>query len=252
MTVTLSNPMIGSVMSRDGLNPNAVQYDPSIPDGLNATLDSPISIDGRPRPDTIYEVPTRCGRAVRLDTGQVLKLINPSGHQVCDLWAFCADDMRELLSMEHVRTALGRTMPRPRDVLVSNRRRPMLELVEDSSPGVHDTTIAACDAARYRQLGVDGYHDNCVDNLRMALMAIGEKAPEVPSPLNVWMNIPVSPDGSFEWLPPVARPGDWVSIRALQDCIVVMSACPQDITPVNGANGVPEPLEFTVCAGPAR
>jgi Domain of unknown function (DUF1989) len=67
-------------------------------------------------------------------------------------------------------------------------------LVEDTSPGVHDTLIAACDLFRYITLGVDEYHDNCSDNLRMAMMAIGLTVPEVPQPFNIWMNIPLAAD----------------------------------------------------------
>ncbi|MEM6421447.1 MAG: urea carboxylase-associated family protein, partial [Pseudomonadota bacterium] len=141
----------------------------------------------------------------------------------------------EMLSMEHCRTALGRIYFAVGDVLVTNRRRALLELVEDSSPGVHDTVIACCDAPRYEQLGAQGYHANCADNFRAALAAIGITPVHVPAPLNLWMNIPVREDGCYDWTAPVASPGDRVVFRALADCVAVMSACPQDMTAVNGA-----------------
>jgi uncharacterized protein YcgI (DUF1989 family) len=37
-----------------------------------------------------------------------------------------------------------------------------------------------------------------------------------------------------------------VDIKALMDCVVVMSACPQDIIPINALN--PLEVEFTVLA----
>ncbi|PWG61812.1 DUF1989 domain-containing protein [Spiribacter halobius] len=221
-------------------------YAPSEPDGFNNTITQPISPDGIPELARDYRVPAREGRAVRLDVGQRLTIVNPSGTQVCDFWAFNARDPREFLSMEHLRTALGRTIPRVGDALVSNRRRALLTIIEDSSPGIHDTLIAACDLERYRELGVADYHDNCTDNLRMALMAIGMSAPEIPSPFNIWMNVPVDSNGTFDWLPPVARPGDAVSLRAEVACIAVMSACPQDITKVNGSEAEPSELRFRV------
>ena len=223
------------------------RFDPARPDGQNATLTLAISAHGRPEIGETYDIPARCGRAVLLEAGETLSIVNPGGSQVCDFWAFRADDMREFLSMEHLRTALGRTIPRAGDVLVSNRRAPLLRLEADSSPGVHDTIIAACDAERYRQLGAEGYHDNCTDNLRMALMAIGREAPEIPSPFNIWMNVPVLSDGSFAWSAPVSAPGDVIELRALARCVAVMSACPQDMTAVNGA-APPGPLAFTVTA----
>ncbi|WP_435103347.1 DUF1989 domain-containing protein [Arhodomonas sp. AD133] len=223
-----------------------VGFEPGEPDGLNDTITQPISTGAIAERGREYAIPARQGRAVRLDAGQHLNIRNPSGTQVCDFWAFNARDFHEFLSMEHLRTALGRTIPRPGDGLVSNRRRPLLTLVEDTSPGVHDTLIAACDLERYRQLGVEGYHDNCTDNLRMALKAVGLSAPEIPSPFNIWMNIPVSTSGSFGWLPPQARPRDLVTFRAEVDCMAVMSACPQDVTNVNGADAVPSELVFWV------
>jgi uncharacterized protein YcgI (DUF1989 family) len=66
------------------------------------------------------------------------------------------------------------------------------------------------------------------------MAALGLVPPGCPSPLNLWMNIPVHADGGIEWLAPVARPGDHVLLRATMDCILVMSACPQDLVPVNG------------------
>lgn len=224
----------------------AAAFDPGRPDGENATLKNAISPDGTPELGRRYEIAARCGCAVRLKAGQTLTLINPSGSQVCDFWAFVSEDVREFLSMEHLRTALGRTILRVGDLLATNRRQPLLRLSGDSSPGVHDTLIAACDAARYQQLGADGYHDNCTDNLRMALMAIGLTAPEIPSPFNVWMNVPVAADGTFSWSAPVAEPGATMQWEVLRDCVVVMSACPQDMTPVNGEGVVPGRLAFEI------
>ena len=142
-------------------------------DGRNATIDHPVSPDGIARPGELNLVPARQGRAVRLAEGETITVINTHGTQVCDLWAFSAADPREYLSMEHLRARLSRITPRAGDDLVTNRRRPILHFVEDTSPGVHDTCIAACDHHRYRGLGCEDYHDNCTDNLRMALLAIG-------------------------------------------------------------------------------
>src|SRR5690606_2472412 len=139
--------------------------------------------------------PARHGRAVRLAKGQVIRIINTHGSQVCDTWAFKADDLSEFMSMEHARAAIDRIIPKVGDPLATNRRRPILTLVAGTSPGVHDTLMAACAAYRYRNLGVTHYHDNCAHSMRLALKAIGLRAREVPQPLNLWMNIPVGSDG---------------------------------------------------------
>lgn len=229
--------------------PSATTFDPGQPDGTNRSMEIAISADGAPEPGKLYEIPARCGLAVRVSKGQTLTVINPAGFQVCDFWIFAADDLNEYSSMEHLHTALGSIFPKVGDGVASNLRRPLMTITEDTSPGVHDTVIAACDHNRYRQLGVDDYHDNCIDNLRQALIAIGLRAPAVPAPFNLWMNVPVQPDGSTSFEPPVSKPGDQMSFRAETDVIAVMSACPQDVTPVNGEGTSPERLEFRVTSG---
>ncbi len=183
-------------------------------------------------------VPARRGRAVRLAKGRSLKIVNTHGHQVCDTWAFSAEDPHEFLSMEHTRPTLEKIFPAQGDYLYSNRRRPILFFAEDTSPGRHDTIIAACDDYRYGLLGCRDYHDNCVDNLVAAMRAIHAPLPEVPQPLNLWMNIPVHPDGRIEWGLPLSKPGDYVILRAEMDVVIAMSACPQDILPINAGKPV--------------
>ena len=221
-------------------------YDPTKPDGVNPTADDPISPNGLPEPGRDYRIPARQGRAVRLKRGQRLTIVNLQGHQVCDFFAIAEDSPAEFLSMEHCRTALGRIYVKSGDKLVSNRRRGLIEITEDTSAGVHDILIAACDHTRYQQLGCSEYHDNCADNFRMSLAAIGASPIHVPCPFNIWMNIPVAADGTFDWAAPVSQPGDQVTLRALEDCIAVMSACPQDMTSVNGVGTVPAELGFRV------
>src|SRR5206468_8526149 len=115
----------------------------------------------------------------------------------------------EYLSASHTRTSTSALFPRIGDHFMSNRRRPILTLVADTSPGVHDMLIAACDPARYRALGVSE-HASCVGNLRNALAQIGLSSDIVPQPVNLFMNIPVGEDGDLSWLPAVSRPGDAV------------------------------------------
>ena len=192
------------------------------------------------------EIPARGGKAAFLAVGQQVKVINTHGQQVVDTWAFSRDDLSEFMSMEHSRTSLGRIMPELGQTMVSNRRRPVLTLAEDTSGGVHDTLLAACDRFRYELLGCAEYHDNCTDNLAAALAELGLAAPETPSPWNLFMNIPVAPDGSLGFEPPVCMPGSYVLLRAEMDCVVAFSACPQDMVPINGADCNPTEAHFQI------
>jgi hypothetical protein len=218
--------------------------DNSEPAGENATLHEPISADGTPELGKVYEVPARQGRAVRVAKGQIIRIVNTHGTQVCDMWAFNANSMNEFMSMEHLRAWVDRVNPLPGDAMVTNHRRAILTFKTDTSVGVHDTLIAPCDIYRYRTLGVEGYHDSCADNLRLAVKAIGLRTREVPGSLNLWMNIPFNPQGQIEWKPTVSQAGDYVEFVAEMDCIVVMSSCPQDIVAIN--SNKPMPVHFSV------
>lgn len=194
-------------------------------------------------------IPARRGVAVRVKTGQIITVINTHGSQVVDTWAFSAADIAEFMSMEHSRGAMLRVNPRVGDTLRSNRRRPMLTLIEDTSGGVHDTLIAACDRYRYEQLGHVGHHDNCTNNLAQALADLGLVATETPSPLNLFMNIPIGDGQSLSFEPPVSQPGSYVSLRAEMALVIAFSACPQDLVPINGTACIPTEAHF--CIGDA-
>ena len=191
-------------------------------------------------------IPARRGKAAFVARGQSVRVINTHGQQVVDTWAFSNDDLTEFMSMEHSRTSLGRIMPVVGQAMVTNRRRPILTIVEDTSGGIHDTLLAACDRYRYELLGCEGYHDNCTDNLAAAMAELGLTPPETPSPWNLFMNIPVAADRSVSFQPPVSGPGDCVTLRAEIDCVVAFSACPQDVVPINGVDCVPTEAHFQV------
>ena len=117
-------------------------------------------------------IPARTGVAVRVAAGQLLEVATPTGTQVVDFWAVAGD---EVLSVAHTRAALLRLVPRVGDMLVTDLRGPMMTLVEDTSPGVHDTLVPACDPARYVQLGAPG-HASCAANFASALAGLGPAA----------------------------------------------------------------------------
>lgn len=178
-------------------------------------------------------VPAGAGRAVTVRAGQQVRVVDVEGGQVGDVFAFAADDPTEYLSASHTRTHTSRLFPHVGEAFVTNRRRPILTLVGDTSPGAHDMLIAACDPERYRALGVPG-HASCADNLRTALSQLGLHTDVIPQPVNVFMRIPAGPSGELSWLPAASRGGDAIAFAAAMDCVFVVSACPQDLNAING------------------
>jgi uncharacterized protein YcgI (DUF1989 family) len=189
-------------------------------------------------------LPARQGKAVLLAEGQRITIVNRFGSQVVDTWAFNRNDIGEFMSMEHSRAALLKLSPAVGDTMVTNYRRPILTIVEDTTPGIHDTLIAACDRYRYQQLGGREGHENCTDNLAAALSEIGIEGAITPSPLNLFMNIEAGSDGRITFLAPVSAPGQYVTLRAEMDLVLALSACPQDLLPVNGLG--PTDVDFIV------
>ena len=184
-------------------------------------------------------LPARQGTAVVLAAGERLEIINREGGQVVDWWALAhpRDGEDEYASMEHTRAALRRLVPRVGDAIYSTRRRPLLTLVADSSPGVHDTLIAACDPERYRLLGGAPDHPSCAQNFAAAIAEHGRSLPRAPAPLNLFMAIPWSQEGELAFEPSPAQAGDSVTFQAEIDVLVVVSACPMDLNPINATMG---------------
>jgi len=191
-------------------------------------------------------VPARYGRAVALAAGEVVEVINTHGTQAVDAWAFARREPAEFMSMAHTRSVNSRLLPRVGEAFVSIRRRPMLRVVEDTSPGIHDTLLCACNKAIYAELGCTGDHRNCEDNLHEALATAGVSLPFTPAPLNLFMNVAVAPAGALVRGSPVSRPGDRIAFRAEMDLLLVLSACPQDITPINGEERTPRDVQLLV------
>ena len=119
-------------------------------------------------------------------------------------------------------------------------------MTADTSPGIHDTLLCACSPELYRELGCDQAHRSCEGNLHEALAEIGISAPCTPAPLNLFMNVGVGPESEVIRDVPRSKPGDAVTLRAEMDAIVVLSACPQDVTPINGADCTPQDVGYRI------
>lgn len=183
--------------------------------------------------DKGIHVPARTGVAVELKAGAYIQVIDVQGMQPADFWAFSLRDPREFLSPSHTRTYLSRLFPTIGQSFCTNRRRPILQLVDDTV-GVHDMVWAACDPLRYRMFGVEEPHPSCAENLLIAMKRLGIDVAPVPDPVNLFTNIQIQPDGTIQMLEAPSKAGDLVVMKAWIDCVVAVSACPSDITPVAG------------------
>ncbi|EIE25881.1 hypothetical protein COCSUDRAFT_32414 [Coccomyxa subellipsoidea C-169] len=216
-------------------------------------------VEAKPKTDLIL-IPGGKGKATHMKKGDLLKVINTHGKQVVDFWAFSTSEWgKEIMSMHHTRNALQKMTPQAGDTLYTASMKPIMTMLEDSGPGVHDTTAAACSYGLYvLQIGEEAAkeHDSCTNNLYNALAELDLALAEdprygyyTPAPFNLWMNVTDTPDESgYCWVMPPQdqKAGDYTVFRAEQDCVAAFSACPWDIGDMNGPGGEPQDCHFQV------
>lgn len=166
---------------------------------------------------------------------QLIQIVDVAGQQVADFVAFGREDHGERLSTGVTRSAGGSIMLQQGMKLWSNRRQPMFEIVTDTV-GRHDMLFGACDARRYEEDYNATDHANCRDALATALEEHGVTENDLPDPVNWFMNVAIKQRGELEIREPLSERNDQVVLRALQNTIVAVSACPQDKNATNAKN----------------
>lgn len=155
--------------------------------------------------------------------------------------------------MTHTRSTLHKLLPSIHESFRDNKRNPILTIVEDTSPGIHDVLFAACFPERYLQLGADKEHNHCAKNLHDAIEQCTEpsfnlimkflESGWVPDPLNLFMKVDIH-GNILQCLNPESKAGDYIVLKAEQECIMIMSACPMDLSACNGSE--PSSAKFEV------
>lgn len=192
------------------------------------------------------EIAPRSGVAFTLQAGALLTVIDPQGEQVSDLVAFSVCDSREVISNgrtfdyeETIRLTTGNR-------LWSNRSRPLLEIVADSV-GRHDFLLTPCSEATFRHFYPGKpVHRGCMGNLVAALAPFGIEEHQIPTAFNLFMNVPVDGEsGKLRVLPPISMAGDRITLRALDDLVVGLTAC----SAYDSNGGSFKPIHYVVEAG---
>lgn len=166
---------------------------------------------------------------------QLIQIIDVAGQQVADFVAFRHDDHGERLATGVTRGEAGSIMLQQGMQLYSTRRRPMFDIVTDTV-GRHDMLYGVCDARHYaNDFNIKG-HANCRDALTTALKEHDVNPDELPDPVHWFMNVAIKQRGELEIREPISERNDHVVLRALQDTIVAVSACPQDKNATNAKN----------------
>jgi uncharacterized protein len=183
-------------------------------------------------------IPGGYGTALEAVNGQLIEITDVEGQQVAEPVAFAMRNRHEWMSPTHTRSALLRLNLQVGDVIQSNWRTPMYEIVHDDV-GTHDIITSMCDERRYRLDYDVENHRSCRSNFVEALAPWGIEEWEIPDTINFFQNAPIHADRTFGNEVPTSKPGDRLVLKTLMDSIFALSACPQELNPCNGFNPTP-------------
>jgi uncharacterized protein len=186
----------------------------------------------------------QAGTAVVLPKGATLRLIDPFGEQVSDVYAVANDDPTHTLSSGRSLDYAGRIWLTEGDRLYSNHSVPMLRIGRDTVRR-HDFLLTPCCQETFDLLYPDweGYHPSCFENLCKALAAYGVTPESIGTTFNAFMNVVVTPEGRLEIRPPLSKPGDFLELHAEMDLVVGLTACSAEMS----NNGTLKPIDYEVC-----
>jgi len=202
----------------------------------------PAALKASPGPHIDEIVPAGEPWTGVLYRGQRLRIVDLEGNQAVDTLFYNLYDTAEHYSAQDTIRAQQRLYLTTGTVLLSNLSRPMLRIVEDTC-GRHDTLGGACSAESntVRYADEKRHMHSCRDNF---LRAIGEQElgltkRDLPSNINFFMNVPVTPAGGLEFADGISAAGRHVELLALMNVRVLISNCPQLNNPCNAYNPTP-------------
>jgi len=192
---------------------------------------------------SLKRIEKQTGTAVVLPKGATLRLIDPFGEQVSDVYAVENGDPTHVLSSGRSLDYAERIWLTEGDILYSNRSAPMLRIGRDTVRR-HDFLLTPCCQETFDLLYPDwqGYHPSCFENLCKALAPHGVTPDRIGTTFNAFMNVVVTPEGKLDIRPPLSGPGDSLELHAEMDLIVGLTACSAEMS----NNGTLKPIDFEV------
>jgi len=182
-----------------------------------------------------FIIPKCEGKAFPVLKGQLLRIIETEGPQVGDLIAYNLHDFRERFSAPITRVSNREEKTRRITNLSALYSGPplyreMFRILHDSS-GIHHLSMSGgCSRISYRKMGRREDQPTCQDILPKAIEPYGLTAYDLVTPIAIFMNVEfeAGPWGHIVIKPPLTKKGDYIDLLAEMDCLVAISACPND------------------------
>ena len=192
--------------------------------------------------DATVRIPPQSGRAFTLAKGDVLRVSDPFGEQVSDLFAFGKDDAGCALSSGRSIDYAGKVWLTTGDVLYANDSRRMFTIVADTV-GRHDFLLTPCSQEMFEILyRHEGHHPSCFENLYTAFAPFGIAPSRITTTFNIFMNVTVAADGVVAVLPPLSKAGDFIELRAEMDLVCALTSCSAE----QSNNGTFKPIDYRI------
>lgn len=182
------------------------------------------------------------GQAFTMLTGQSISI---SAVSIVDFVAFNLHDLRERFDQARTKADQGKIFISTGDFLISKLNNDMFKIVEDTfTQGTHDLQYGMCSRRRWERAFADGiaqktylrdrkttlddFPDHgCFENLTKALEPWNIAPEDIPSPFNLFQTMRIDGDtGRMEHTKIRPRPGTFVTMLAMMDCLAAASACP--------------------------
>lgn len=179
--------------------------------------------------------------------GQIVRIVDLEGNQAVDTLFYNAHNTDERYDANNTLREQGNIYLTTGTPLRSNLGNVMLSITADTC-GRHDTLGGACSAeSNTVRYALEKRHmHSCRDNFLLALAKWGHGLTkrDLPSNINFFMNVPVTPDGKLTFADGISGAGRYVEMRAEMDVLILISNCPQLNNPCNAYN--PTPVEIVV------
>lgn len=184
----------------------------------------------------------QCGTSFVLQRGQTLRVTDPCGEQVSDLFAFRRGDLACSLSSGRSIDYASKIYLSTGDVLYANDSRPMFTIVADTVRR-HDFLLTPCSQTMFEKLYRHvGHHPSCLENLCTSFSKYGVQPEQISTTFNIFMNVQVDAAGCVSVLPPTSRAGDFIELRAEMDMICALTACSAE----QSNNGSFKPIHYQI------
>jgi uncharacterized protein YcgI (DUF1989 family) len=182
------------------------------------------------------------GAGFELRKGDRLKIIDPEGEQVADLFCYSKKDPRDALSSGRSIAYNETLLFSKGDLLYAQSGTPMLEIIEDTCAR-HDFLVTPCSLQMFQMMsGKKHYHRSCLENLEHAFAESNVDLAQIGTTFNVFMNVTFESNGKIKVAAPLSKAGDHLIVEAKMDLIVGLTACSDE----GSNNGKCKAIEYEI------